>query len=209
VSKRQRFSQLLRVSRHSTAPPFGCNVLTSLAFIIDGVVMKLALSCLLFLVCTPIAYGEGLQVGIVDTQEVLNLSIVGKAAKSNVEGEMKKGQAKLAQLKGDFEKSSADLSKQAAILSGSALEERKEALAKKRVEYERAAVDLREGIMRKNDVELGKVVKEIQSVVAEVADEKGFTFVLERDKQTVVYANEELNITAEVVKALDKRKVAL
>ena len=171
--------------------------------------MKLVLPCLFFLVCTPIAFGEGPQVGIVDTQEVLNLSIVGKAAKSNVEGEMKKGQAKLAQLKGDFEKSSADLSKQAAILSGSALEERKEALAKKRVEYERAAVDLREGIMRKNDVELGKVVKEIQSVVAEVADEKGFTFVLERDKQTVVYASEELNITAEVVKALDKRKVAL
>ncbi len=179
------------------------------ALIRNGAVMKFVLPCLLLLVCMPTAYGEGLQVGVVDTQEVLNLSIVGKAAKSTVEAEMKKGQAKLEQLKGDFEKSSADLSKQTTILSESALEDRKEVLAKKRVEYERAAVDLREGIMRKNDVELGKVVKEIQAVVADVADEKGFTFVLERDRQTVVYANEELNITAEVVKVLDKRKVAL
>lgn len=150
-----------------------------------------------------------IKIAVVDTQGVLSNSIVGKAAKNNVETELKKGQAKLAQLKADFEKATSDLGKQAAVLSGSALEERKEALEKKRTEYERAAMDLREGVMRKNDVELGKAVKEIESVVSEVAAEGEYTFIFERDRQTVVYASEGIDITDEVIKALDKKKVAL
>lgn len=152
---------------------------------------------------------EGLKIAVVDTQAVLNKSIIGKAAKNNVETELKKGQARLAQLKSDFEKASAELSKQSAVLSGAALEERKEALGKKRTEYERAAMDLRDGVMRKNDTELGKAVKEIEAVVSEFASEEGYTFVFERDRQTVVYASEGIDITESVVQALDKKKVAL
>ena len=152
---------------------------------------------------------EGLKIAVVDTQAVLNQSIIGKAAKSNVETELKKGQARLAQLKTDFEKASAELGKQAAVLSGAALEDRKEALSKKRTDYERAAMDLRDGVMRKNDTELGKAVKEIEAVVSEFASEEGYTFVFERDRQTVVYASEAIDITESVVQALDKRKIAL
>lgn len=155
------------------------------------------------------AYAADIKVAVVDTQGVLGSSIVGKAAKNNVESELKKGQAKLAQLKADFEKATTDLGKQAAVLSGSALEERKEALEKKRTDYERAAMDLRESVMRKNDVELGKAVKEIEAVVAEIAADNGYTFIFERDRQTVVYASQGIDITEEVIKALDKKKVAL
>jgi outer membrane protein len=175
-----------------------------------GLVRAILVASLFFLV-TPVttAVAEGLKIAVVDTQEVLNQSIIGKAAKSNVETELKKGQARLAQLKNDFEKASADLSKQSAVLSGAALEERKEAIEKKRTEYERAALDLREGVMRRNDSELGKAVKEIEAVVAEFAKDEGFSFIFERDRQTVVFAAEGIDITGEVVKVLDRKKVAL
>ena len=53
------------------------------------------------------------------------------------------------------------------------------------------------------------MVKEIRSVVDELAKEQNFTFVFEKDRQTVLYASDRIDISAEVVKILDKKKVAL
>jgi outer membrane protein len=148
-------------------------------------------------------------IAIVDTQRILTESIVGKAARSNLEGRIKKAQAKLAQMKTDFDKERTALEKQASILSGSALEAKKEALSKKQVALQRVYQDTQEELAKANEQELLKVVKEVRSVVDELAKERKFSFVFEKDRQTVLYASDRIDISAEVVKILDKKKVAL
>jgi outer membrane protein len=148
-------------------------------------------------------------VALVDTQLVLTQSIVGKAARSNLEGRVKKAQAKLAQSKSDFDKQRGELEKQAAILSGAALEAKKETLGKKQLELQRLYQDTQEELAKANEQELVKVIKEIQSVVKELAKERKYTFVFEKDRQTVLYSSDRIDISSEVVKILDKRKVAL
>jgi outer membrane protein len=148
-------------------------------------------------------------IALVDTQLILNDSIVGKAARNNLEGRIKKAQAKLMQMKTDFDKQRTELEKQAAILSGSALESKKEALNKKQVELQRVYQDTQEELAKANEQELSKVVKEIRSVVDELAKERKYNFVFEKDRQTVLYASDRIDISAEVVKILDKKKVAL
>jgi Skp family chaperone for outer membrane proteins len=69
--------------------------------------------------------------------------------------------------------------------------------------------DLQDDLARKNDAEISKVIEQISLVVKELAKAKGYTFVFERDKQLVVYSSERIDITPEVVEALDKKKVAL
>jgi len=159
------------------------------------------------LVVPSVAFGE--TVALVDTQLVLNQSIVGKAARTNLEGRVKKAQAKLGQAKGEFDKQRGELEKQAAILSGPALETKKEALGKKQVELQRLYQDTQEELAKANEQELSKVVKEIQSVVNQLAQERKYTFVFEKDRQTVLYASDRIDISAEVVKILDQKKVAL
>jgi outer membrane protein len=146
---------------------------------------------------------------VVDTQRVINESIIGKAARSNLEAQIKKGQAKLSGSKSEFEKQRSDLERQSSILSGQALEEKREALAKKQVDLQRTVQDLQDDLARKNDAEISKVIEQISLVVKELAKAKGYTFVFERDKQLVVYSSERIDITPEVVEALDKKKVAL
>jgi outer membrane protein len=146
---------------------------------------------------------------VVDTQRVINESIIGKAARSDLEGHIKKGQAKLSQAKADFEKQRGDLARQSSILSGQALEDKREALAKKQVELQRIAQDLQEDLARKNEVEMGKVIEQINVVVKDIAKKGGYTFIFERDKQVVVYASEKVDITADVVQALDEKKIDL
>jgi outer membrane protein len=148
-------------------------------------------------------------IAIVDTQLILNQSIVGKAARSNLEGRVKKAQAGLGQRKADFEKERAALEKQAKILSGPALETKKEALGKKQVELQRSYQDAQEELAKANEQEISKVVGEIQAAVREVAKERDLTFVFEKDRQTVLYASDRIDISSDVVKILDKKKVAL
>ncbi len=148
-------------------------------------------------------------IALVDTQLVLTQSIVGKAARSNLEGRVKKAQAKLAQSKSDFDKQRGELEKQAAVLSGTALEAKKEALGKKQLELQRLYQDTQEELAKANEQELVKVIKEIQAVVNDLAKERKYTFVFEKDRQTVLYSSDRIDISSEVVKILDKKKVAL
>jgi outer membrane protein len=152
---------------------------------------------------------EGARYAVVDTQRVINESIIGKAARNNLEAQIKKGQAKLSQAKADFEKQRSDLERQSSILSGQALEEKRETVAKKQVELQRTVQDLQDDLARKNDAEIGQVIEQINLVVKDLAKAKGYTFVFERDKQVVVYASDRVDITPEVVEALDRKKVAL
>ncbi len=149
------------------------------------------------------------KIAIVDTQKIISESIIGKAAKNNLEAQIKKEQAKLAAIKADFDKQKAELEKQAAILSGSALATRRESLGKKQVELQRAFQEVQEKLAKLNEAELAKVVEQIGDVVEELADDRGYSFVFERDRQSVLFASEKIDITEEVVKILDKKKVSL
>jgi outer membrane protein len=162
---------------------------------------------ILALAAPSLAFGES--IGIVDTQWVLSQSIVGKAARSNLEGRVKKAQAGLGQRKADFDKERMALEKQAKILSGAALESKKEVLSKKQVELQRAYQDAQEELSKANEQEIAKVVSEIQDAVKEVAKERNLTFVFEKDRQAVLYASDRIDISGDVVKILDKKKVAL
>ena len=169
-----------------------------------------------WLVCVFVVVGlssttiaQAQKIVIIDTQRVITESIIGKAAKNNLEVEIKKGQAKVAALKADFERQRSDLEKQSAILSGSALESRREELERKQVEFQRVFQDIQEKLARSNDAEISKVVSQINELVKALAQEKEYQFVFERDRKSVLFSSERIDITDEVVKSLDKKRVAL
>jgi outer membrane protein len=149
------------------------------------------------------------KIAIVDVQQIVNESIIGKAAKKNVEQQINKAKLRVASLKSDFEKQRADLEKQSSILSGAALEQRREALAKKQVDFQRTYQDMQQELGRANDKELGKVIEQVNEVVKDLADERGYQFVFEKDKQSVLYAAPRIDITKEVIESLDKKKLDL
>jgi outer membrane protein len=146
---------------------------------------------------------------LVDMQRIINESILGKAARNNLEAEAKKRQASLGGAKAELDKMKTDLEKQASVLSAAALDERRAALEKKAREFERAVHDQREELSRKNGAEIEKLVKQINSVVRELAEKGNYKFVMEKDARVVLYADSSLDITDQVLKILDSRKVGL
>jgi hypothetical protein len=88
------------------------------------------------------------------------------------------------------------------------LAEKQEALNKRQVDLQRQAQDIQGELARKNEAELGKIVEQVTTTVQEIAKKQGYTFVFERDKRTLVYASERIDITSDVIEALDQKKVA-
>jgi outer membrane protein len=148
-----------------------------------------------------------LAVAVVDIQKVLSESVVGKAARSDLEARLKKGQLRVSEAQADFDRLRSEFEKQLSVLSAAARDEKREALSKKQLELQRLSEDLRADLARRNEAAMARVGRRIQGVVDTIAREKGYSFVLERDKQMVVFASERIDITADVIEVLDTREV--
>lgn len=155
------------------------------------------------------AVDKGSEVAVVDVQRVINESIIGRAARKNVEVLVSESKVKLASLKASLETQALDLKKQGAVLSKSAMDEKTAALEKQQRELQRKYQDLQEEIGRRNSEELSKVVREVATTVEELAATHGYVAVFEKDRRVVVYHSPRLDITNQVIELLDNKKIAL
>ena len=145
----------------------------------------------------------------VDMQRVIDQSIVGKAARSDVEAEARKRQSELALLQRDVETAKKELSRQRGVLSPAAFEERGEAVLKRERELARKASDAQEEITRRSQSAVARVVSDIQGVIEQYSKEHRFGLVIERDKQAVLYVRPEFDITEQIIEILNEKKLAL
>jgi outer membrane protein len=144
----------------------------------------------------------------VDMQRLIDESIVGKAAKADVEAEARKRQSELLTQQRELERAQNDLGKQKGVLSPAAFEERAEALQKRQRDFERSAQDFQEELTRKSQAAVARVVKDIQTVVEEYSSSHGFGLVIERDQRSVLYVRPEFDISEQIVTILNEKKLA-
>jgi outer membrane protein len=149
------------------------------------------------------------EIYVVDVARVVSESIAGKAARSNVEAEAKRRQIALEKPRAEIEKMQADIQKQGSLLSQDALLERQQTLRRKEQELRTKIQDERAALSTKNEQEISKVVKLIDASIAELAQEKGYRVVLERDRQLVLYAAQRYDITQQVIELIDQKKLNL
>ena len=165
-------------------------------------------TCLSFIVASSSVSAENPEgVFVVDVQKVLSASLMGKAARSNMEVEVKKSETRLAAQKQEFERLRADFAKQQAVLSKEAQEQKGESLKKKQRELELGLADEQDKLRRKNGDEIEKVLVEIRKILAQMANDKKYPVIIEKDPRLVVYVSPNLDLTEKVVAALDEQKL--
>lgn len=153
-------------------------------------------------ILTNTAAGE-LRVGVVDVQRVISDSDAGKEAKKKLEQLIEKEDNRLKGLQDELKALRESIERQKSLLSGGAISDRQEELQKKERELARSIEDKREEIIRKNQSEIGRLVKQIDKVVERFSKEKDITIVLEKDPRLVVYASDDLDLTDEIIDAID------
>jgi len=146
---------------------------------------------------------------VVDIQRVVNESVIGKAARSNIETEINKKRSVLEKIKLEGDKLKEEIQKQSTLLSAEALRAKQDLYEKKQRELERSYEDQREEIAQKNSEAMGKVIKQINDAVKKIADQNNYKLVIEKDLRVVVFVNDKYDISSEVIKFIDNEKIGL
>lgn len=147
------------------------------------------------------------QVFTVDLQKVIDQATIAQSARTDLQSEMKKREGALAEKRGAIEKLKADLQKQVSLLSSAAVAERQEAITKRERELAADFEAQRDELGRKSDAQMRKIFAQIDVVLAELAKDKDNAIIIERDPRLVLYAAPALDITPEVVKRLNLKKL--
>jgi outer membrane protein len=143
------------------------------------------------------------RVVVVDIKEIIAKSVAGKAAVKNVEADVRAKEAGLEKRRLEINALRENLAKQGTLLSSEALEEKRVALQRKERELSEEVEVRREEVLKKNNIEISKVVEAIGRIVRDLAKNRNYAVVLESEPGFVVFASGRLDITDEVLKQLD------
>ncbi len=140
------------------------------------------------------------KLAMVDMQRVLNETVAGKRARKELESSFQAKQDKVNKKKTKLEADTAKAQK----LTGEQLAAAQEQLQKDYMELQSMYMTLQQELAQQESRLLEKMYTNSQTLVVSLAKELGLDLVLIRDQSTVIYSQEGMDITVELVKRYNK-----
>ncbi|MCZ6861897.1 MAG: OmpH family outer membrane protein [Alphaproteobacteria bacterium] len=140
---------------------------------------------------------------VIDVQLILNTSLAMKNVREQLEVQRKRFQVSIAAEEGILRTAGQKLARQRGVLAPQALARRGRQLRNRVALFQRRFQAKRREIDQAFAATLREFEKELKSVVAEIARERGYTVVL--DRRQTPYVKPELMITTETLTRLNKR----
>lgn len=157
------------------------------------------------LLASGLALAEA-KVGCVDVQKAIQSTAAGKKAKESMEAEFKKRKESLDKKKADIEKMGQDLEKKRSVLSEEVFGKKQVELQEEMMKFQKVVGENQMEIQKKEKELLEPIFEKMKKVIEKVAQEKGFTVVVDKNAQNVLFAQKEADMTDDVVKAFEKEK---
>ncbi len=165
--------------------------------------VAIVFACALIALPVSAAFAAAPSVAVVDADKILSESKAAKSLQSQIKTKKEAFQKEFSAKEKELKKAETDLLNQRESLSA-------EEFAKKRKAYEEQILETRKLFQKRRnalDTGLAKAMQELRKNIVEaaagIADEKGYDIVLTRD--SVLIAEKSLDITADVLKALDTK----
>lgn len=163
----------------------------------------------LMLVCFGLAaspvLAEAQKIGYVDLQKALNLSAAGKEAKEKIKAKVQSYDAEVQARQEELKKLKEELEKQAMLLSEEARNAKERDYQQKVKDYQRFTKDIQDTLQQTDADFTRKILESLFKVVQDVGKREGYVMILEKTESSIVYAEDSIDITNEVIKAFDKQ----
>ena len=160
----------------------------------------LILGALLF---STVAFAEG-KVGYVDMQKAITQTKGGKAAFKKLKSFQATKQKQLDEKKKEMEKEKSELEKKFAVFSDEKKIQVQQEFQKKAIAAEKYFRESQMELAKKEKDLLEPVVKGLREAIAKYGNKEGYSMILEKTGSSVLFAKEETDLTAKVVKAYGK-----
>lgn len=157
-----------------------------------------------FLSSSAIA-AEIVKIGTVDIQKVLFNSDAGKVAKEQLAGKISKHEGEKNSREDELKKLKAELEKQNILLNESARNAKEKDYQQKLKEYQRFIKDVNDELQAKDEELKNKIIEEAFKTTQEYGRKNGFSLIVAKSEM-LMYMDEKIDITDEVVKMLNSKK---
>lgn len=152
------------------------------------------------------AAAAGPSIGVFNLQEAINESQKGKAAKAKLSSKYEKMEQELRSREVELDKKNKDLQKQAPTLSKEALNQKQGALREELKSFQGKVQAYTEDMQKAEQDSLKPLFDEAIKTAETLGRQKGFVMVIEAQKAGVIYSADGLDLTKDVIKALDGKK---
>jgi outer membrane protein len=152
------------------------------------------------------ALAAELKIGCIDIQRAMNECNAGKEAKKTINKDMEKLQRLFAEKQKELQTMKETLEKQAPMLTSDARAAKEQEFQTKLRDYQRWVDDNQKEIQQKT-LEMNQIiVVGLQKVIDKIGTDEGYTLILEKNENIVLFATKAIDITDRVIKAYDAQK---
>ncbi len=149
------------------------------------------------------AFASNVKIGYVDLQKALNESSAGKAAKAEIAAKYKKYQKTLEERQKELADQKSELEKQSMLLAQDARDDKEHAYQQKVKDFQRFAKDAQDDLKQKDSDFTRQIIANLVGVVKTLGKKEGYTIILEKSQSSVLYAENKIDLTEQVIKAYD------
>jgi outer membrane protein len=151
-----------------------------------------------------VAAADDLRVGTVDMQKAIQSVDAGKKAKSQLEKEFNTRKKELQTEEASIKKMGEEFRKQSLALNDEARARKQGELQERIMKFQELTARSQQEIAQKEQELTQPIVAGLRKAVSEVARQKGYTVILERNENTVLFSLDKDDLTQEVITLFNK-----
>ena len=147
-------------------------------------------------------------VGVFDLQKVFSDSQKGKEVKKALEADFKKRQDDLKKKEDEIKKLSTELHQLASSASANNddLRKKDENFKSKVAAYQEQMAKYNDEMRKAEEQKMKPLMDSVVKAAGDLAKERGYILVLETQRSGVVYAFDSMDMTSDIIKAVDRKK---
>ncbi len=161
----------------------------------------------LFLFVTPVQAAKPGKIGYVNMQEVIDKSQWGLQARETLKEKFGDKQQELAKERQSIGQLQQTLDKDKALMSQKELDKKTAEIREHKKKFQQKLAEIQKEVVQEEDKLANRILKPAPAIIAAVAKDKQVSAVFERRQSGLLYVDEGLDLTAEVIKWLDAKKL--
>jgi len=152
------------------------------------------------------SFAAELKIGFVDIQKAVNECNAGKEAKKTITKEVEKFQRLVVEKQRELQTAKESLEKQAPMLNPEARATKEKEYQTKLREFQRWGEDNQNEINQKRAEMERNISLGLQKVIRKLGEDEGYSLVLEKNENIVLFASKSIDLTDRVIKLFDTQK---
>jgi outer membrane protein len=158
------------------------------------------------LAAPALAQGAGLKIAIIDVQRIITDSTTGKAALAELQKYGKDQQDRLEAKRQEIQQLRSRISDGQLSLAQDKLDQMQKDLETKGIELRRASDDAQRDFNSHQEQALKGIEDKVMPIIQQIGKEGGYTMIFRKFESGLVFADDGIDITAQVITRLDGPK---